>query len=96
MSNAGLTHASAFDAITQLRGEFLRERDAHRGNRRSVLPAVFVNGADQTGTDPLHHIPASTIEEIRFVPSEEAFGRYGSQYQSGIILITVKHSTHRQ
>jgi hypothetical protein len=88
----GLAHATAYDAVVQLRPGFLNPRDARTGTiaSRGVLPAVFVEGAFYGGVEVLRVIAASAVAEMQYVRSFDAMRRYGPDYRAGVILVRLK------
>jgi hypothetical protein len=51
---------------------------------------VFVDGTEMGGIDELRQIPASTVEEIRYVSASDVNMRYGSRFPNGVIEVTLK------
>ncbi|HEY8105584.1 MAG TPA: hypothetical protein VIE46_05710 [Gemmatimonadales bacterium] len=51
---------------------------------------VFVDGTEMGGLDELKQIPASTIEEIRYISASDVGMRYGSRFPNGVIDIKLK------
>jgi hypothetical protein len=51
---------------------------------------VFVDGTEMGGIDELRQIPASTVEEIRYISASDVDMRYGSRFPNGVIEVTLK------
>lgn len=51
---------------------------------------VFVDGTEMGGLDELKQIPASTIEEIRYISPSDVGMRYGSRFPNGVIDVKLK------
>jgi len=52
---------------------------------------VFVDGTEMGGgIDELRQIPASTVEEIRYISASDVDLRYGSRFPNGVIEVTLK------
>lgn len=92
LANGLFANGSAYDAVARLRPTFLNPRDAHTGRpaSRGHLPAVFVGGAFNGGTEVLRLIPASAVAELRYLRASDAMIRYGPDYAAGIILVRLR------
>ena len=52
---------------------------------------VFVDGTEMGGgIDELRQIPASTVEEIRYISPSDVDMRYGSRFPNGVIAVKLK------
>ena len=52
---------------------------------------VFVDGTEMGGgIDELRQIPASTVEEIRYISASDVDMRYGSRFPNGVIAVKLK------
>jgi hypothetical protein len=51
---------------------------------------VFVDGTEMGGLDELKQIPASTVEEIRYISPSDVGMRYGSRFPNGVIDVKLK------
>jgi hypothetical protein len=51
---------------------------------------VFVDGTEMGGLDELKMIPASTIDEIRYISPSDVGMRYGSRFPNGVIDVKLK------
>lgn len=72
---------TAFDAIKQLRPEFLTFR---RGGRP---PAVYVDYIRVGGIETLREIPVTEVAEVRHLNSSDATTLFGTGNTDGAILI---------
>ena len=84
-----MREVTAYDAITQLRPEFLRAKPVKPG----VLPpppvVVFVDGVRQGGPDVLRTINASWVSEIRYYGATEAYHTLGAVAPTEAIHVTL-------
>lgn len=89
---AGISAASAYDAVVKLRANFLRDRgiNSFMTPVRSTRPVVFVDGIEMGTIHELRSIPARDVAEIRFLSSSEAMFRFGDGYLAGVIHVTTK------
>jgi hypothetical protein len=52
---------------------------------------VFVDGTEMGGgIDELRQIPASTVEEIRYISASDVDMRYGPRFPNGVIEVTLR------
>ena len=51
---------------------------------------VFVDGTEMGGIDELRQIPASTVEEMRYISASDVNVRYGPRFPNGVIEVTLK------
>lgn len=73
---------SAFAAIQRLRPTWFR-------SRTGALPQVHIDGNPQAGgVEALRNLPASEVEEMVFMNAADATTRFGTNYMSGVILVT--------
>jgi hypothetical protein len=79
----------AYQAVTQLRPEFLRRRGV------SVVPAfsapsvtVYLDELPFGTAESLHYIPLDRVRLIRYMPAAEADLRWGGSHVAGAILVT--------
>jgi hypothetical protein len=79
----------AYQAVTQLRPEFLRRRGMN-AVPAFTSPSVIVYLDDLPfGTaESLHYIPLDRVRLIRYMPAAEADLRWGGSHVVGAILVT--------
>ena len=72
--------ADAWEVVRTLRGSFLNSRGITSLQRPDggAWPVVFVDGMYLGTLDELRGIPASTIDEVRFLNAGDAMLRYGA------------------
>ena len=80
----------AYQAVTQLRPEFLRRRPAAvpSAPAASVTIAVFLDDMPFGPVESLRFIPLDRVRLIRYINSQEANLRYGGSHAGGAILVT--------
>ena len=79
---------TAYDAVYELRHEFLTMADYHARGARSLEPAVvYVDGARAGGLDALKLIPAVEVRRIRLVKPIDTTGSLGTRLAGGAILV---------
>jgi len=63
------------------------------GDNQDARPegGVFVEGTEIGGIDELRQIPASTVEEIRYISASDVNMRYGQRFPNGVIDVKLKH-----
>ena len=77
-----------YQAVTQLRPQFLKVRDpliptlARKGLR------VFLDDVDLGGVDALRTIPIDQVTAIRYISASDAQLRWGSDLPNGVILVS--------
>ena len=81
--------SDAYQAVSQLRPEFLKRRGpglispvSHRVVR------VFLDDTEMGGIDILRSIPIDQVTAIRYVDSSEAALRWGANHTAGVILVS--------
>jgi hypothetical protein len=84
----GLT---VWDAVQRLRPMWMRPS----GVRNSANPAghyahVFLDGAPYGPLESMRSFRITDVEEVRFVPANDATVRYGGQFQGGVVLIVTR------
>lgn len=79
---------TAFDAIKQLRPEFLTFR---RGGRP---PAVYVDYVRAGGIETLRDVPVAHVVTVRFLSAIDATTRFGTGNDGGAILILTGGRPH--
>jgi hypothetical protein len=81
--------ATALEAVRALRPQFLRPRPSGSIRYRQPVPiAVYVNGARRESIAALDQIRADAVIEIRWLSGNEATTRFGTNHESGAILVS--------
>lgn len=85
---ASVTAQTAFDAIRQLRPEFLQASPVASGLANQA-PSVYIGDSYLGGVSSLNEIPLSEIAEIRYLRPFDAVERLGAgcRCSGGVILI---------
>ena len=85
-----ITAATAYDAVVQLRPQFLHRRGIARPEQPDAeRPIVYLDGVRQGSLEALHLIPVELVREIRFLSPVQAAERFGrGQYGTGAIVIS--------
>ena len=83
--------ATAYDVITRLRAEYLRDR----GPTSILLPSrnrpvVFLKEQEYGSIEMLREVRSSDLEEIRFYPGPDAVTKFGSRYSGGVIQLVTR------
>jgi len=87
-SHPTLRHATAYDAVSALRPEYLTIMAVGSTSTGPSTPSVLINGTAREGFQALRTIDASIVREIRFVRPAEAVIHYGREYRTGVIVVT--------
>lgn len=86
--------ADALELIERLRPRFLQGRGRTSATAERSEPLVFLDETKLFSVDGLSTIPASNVEEIRFLTPTEAAARYGNSStggaRNGVILVRTK------
>ena len=79
-----------YQAVTQLRPEFLRRRSANvvATPSASVRVAVYVDEMPFGTSESLRYIPLDRVRQIRYVSSTEANLLFGGSHPAGVIVVT--------
>lgn len=86
---AGPQIRTAFDAIEQLRPQFLRTRaNPTVGGSRLDPIRVYVNGTPWGAPESLRNVRAEEVVRIRFIRPGDAQTRYGMDHGSGALEVT--------
>ena len=85
-----LQTATAYDAVSHLRPEYLATTTTRADGLDRASVTVFVDGVPRGGLDILRTIPTTLITEIRFVRPPESALRYGQAHRWGAILVTTR------
>lgn len=81
----------AYDAIRQLRPEFLRTRGAVSvRSAQGQFPVVYVSGVRYGELNQLRSIRTTDILSIRFVNAADATTRWGTGHAGGVIEVTLR------
>lgn len=80
---AALHQLSAYQAVERLRPRWLRSRLGRRAQ-------VVVGGTPGQELNVLQTIRATDVREMRFISASDATTRYGTGYDGGAILVTMK------
>lgn len=85
-------HLNAFDAIRQLRPQWLRSSRGQSSVRASSQEQrglrVYVDGILFGGATDLRSLEVRAIHEARFLDSREATTRFGTNHAEGAIVVT--------
>ena len=82
--------SDVYQAVTQLRPDFLRRRSS----TVTMLPAtsnvvaVYLDDLPFGGVDALRHIPLERVRVIRYLSPFDADLRWGGSHPAGAILVT--------
>jgi hypothetical protein len=88
----GTKAGNALQVIERLRAEFLRPQpNPSLRSREPVYPSVYVDAVALDNVSILRNIPASEVQEIRFLSASEAQYKYGSGHLAGVIEVYTKH-----
>jgi len=77
-----------YQAVTQLRPEFLKMREPYLRSPRSNSLRVFLDEIDIGGVDALRSIPIDQVTAIRYVSATDAQFRWGGDHPQGVILVS--------
>jgi hypothetical protein len=78
-----------YQAVTQLRPEFLRRRSASVVATPSELRvAVYVDEMPFGTSESLRYIPLDRVRQIRYVSATEANLLFGGSHPAGVIVVT--------
>ena len=79
----------AYQAVSQLRPEFLRRRGASPALSFSAPPVlVYLDDLPFGSAESLHYIPLDRVRLIRYIGAAEADLRWGGSHSAGAILVT--------
>lgn len=88
---ARVNASTAFDAIRQLRPEFLRTRGGGSiQNPGQEYAVVYINGVRAGDLNALNSVRASDVQEVRYMSASEATTRYGTGHAGGVIEIRTR------
>jgi len=79
----------SYQAVTQLRPEFLRRRGATAiPSFSSPSVVVYLDELPFGSAESLHYIPLERVRLIRYIPAADADLRWGGSHVAGAILVT--------
>ena len=79
----------AYQAVTQLRPEFLRRRGMNAiPSFTSPSIQVYLDELPFGTAESLHYIPLDRVRLIRYIPAAEADLRWGGSHRAGAIIVT--------
>ena len=79
----------AYQAVAQLRPEFLRRRGNYAiPTFATPNVVVYLDDLPYGGAESLHSIPLDRVRLIRYIDPNEADLRWGGTHQGGVILVT--------
>ncbi|MDP2957153.1 MAG: hypothetical protein Q8N53_12090 [Longimicrobiales bacterium] len=79
-----LYQMTAFEAVQRLRPRWFQ-------TRTGTFPTVHVDGSIRTGgTEVLQSLRAADVQEMSYMNAADATTRFGTNYFSGLILVTTK------
>jgi hypothetical protein len=83
--------ATAYDVISQMRPEYLRNRGTVSiKNNTQATAVVYVDGTKYGDLESLRNVSAEHIFRIDYLSASDATTRYGTDHVGGAILITTK------
>ena len=77
-----------YQAVTQLRPEFLRRRANTIGVTARPNVAVYLDELPYGGLESLRFIPLDRVRLIRYLSPSDADMRWGGSHPTGAILVT--------
>jgi hypothetical protein len=77
-----------YQAVSQLRPEFLEVRVPLMPTSRRVGLRVYLNDIDVGGIDALRNIPIDQVTAIRYISASDAQFRWGVNQADGVILVS--------
>ena len=80
---------TAYEVISRVQPTMLRQRRARAGLADDAAVVVYLNAVRYGSVDALKNIPASSIDEIRYLSPIEATAKYGQGHSGGVILVVV-------
>lgn len=87
----GTTAVTAYDAVRQLRPEWLRRRGRSSiQNPRAEMLVVYLDGARYGGSETLRNVTVGSVLEIRHLDANDATTRFGTGHAGGALLIRTK------
>lgn len=87
----GTSAVTAYDAVRQLRPEWLRRRGRSSiQNPRAEVLVVYLDGVRFGGPEALRTITIGGVREIRYLDANDATTRFGTGHAGGALLIQTK------
>ena len=84
----GITAVNAFNAVQQLRPQWLRSRGASSlRTSEADLPVVYLDEMRFGDLTVLQNIPIAEIAEIRYISGPDATTRWGTGVSGGVIQV---------
>jgi hypothetical protein len=88
---AGSGARNAYEAVEQLRPQWLRSRGAvSTQDAVPQLPQAYLDNFQLADLERLRTIGAPEIREIRFIDGRSAVNRYGADHGGGVIQVIAK------
>lgn len=82
---------TAYDAVRQLRPEWLRRRGRSSiQNARAEVIVVYLDGARYGGPDMLRSVAVGAVLEIVHLDASDATTRFGTGHAGGALLVRTK------
>jgi hypothetical protein len=82
---------TAFDAVQQLRPDFLRGRSISARSRvRMQTPLVYLDGRRLGELAQLRSIPATIVQSIQLIGASDATTRWGTGHSAGVIEVRTR------
>ena len=90
LRDINLASLSAFQAIQNMRPQWLRARGIKSLSGGSIFAKVLVGEGQYREIDDLRNLDVSAIAEIRFISPADATTRFGTGYTAGVILVSMR------
>lgn len=88
---AGINVMDAYEAVRQLRPEFLRARGSFSiRSAEGQYPVVYVGGVRYGELNQLRTIRANEVHSIRFIGAADATTRWGTGHAGGVIEVILR------
>lgn len=82
---------TAYEAVRQLRPEFLRTRGTmSMRDATNEYAVVYINGIRMGGPEQLNNVRAGDVSVIRYINASDATTRWGTGHAGGVIEVVVK------
>ena len=83
--------STAYDAVAQLRPDFLRGRSINtRARQRTETPLVYLDGSRLGELGQLRSIPATIVQSIQLISASDATTRWGTGHPAGVIEVRTR------
>lgn len=87
----GINVMDAYEAVRQLRPEFLRARGSFSiRSAEGQYPVVYVGGVRYGELNQLRGIRANEVHSIRFIGAADATTRWGTGHAGGVIEVLLR------